>query len=321
MFFTKKQYNTYLNDSLHRENERRNWRFRNWYNITNKTAPLSASDVSGEPLTLKETSAELKVHYEHILKRTEGHDRIRGRGYGKWTRPWEAIPEIRNFRPAIGSGDFGIGIEVEHDFRNRLAAEAVARTIQHWRNVTLDCEGGPNGIEVTFPPMLYSKFSNKAPAMRYMALLAGPLNPYCRAHSANEMVGTHVNLSVPNNIRIDSRRMAQINLAIQYEMLPGEKERYFNRTPYGYLFGQTHGVEMKLFNSVESPETLRKYVEVAVAIMKLLVSQDPITRESAIAACEAGYAKAAKANKQVYVPYTAVRVTQRRNIYEYVQAA
>ncbi len=261
--------------------------------------------------TEDESKKILKGCLEDILSRGKGHYYIGQRGLQKWFRPWNIVPEIRDFRPTQ-NGDFGIGIEVEHDFQSAQDAEVVARKIQNWRNITMDCEGGPYGIEVTFPPTLYSKFNANSQAMRYMKLLAGPMAQHCRRHSPSDMVGTHVNVSVPRGVTIDHGRRSQVNNHISRSYMSEDQhigrplcERYFNRMPYGSINSAVHGMEMKLFNSVESPQILRKYVEVGIELARLIVySTEEVNRRSCVEAMERGYARACRLNKEVYVPLT-----------------
>lgn len=311
MFFNHKQLQAYLNSRL--AEDRRYYRSqyaRYLYGPGQSSYQLSIDRQRGE-FTEAEAKKLLKGCLEDILSRSKGNYYISQRGLGKWFRPWNVIPEIRDFRPTQ-AGDFGIGIEVEHDFRSAEDAEVVARKVKNWRNITMDCEGGEYGIEVTFPPTLYSKFNANSQAMRYMKLLAGPMAQHCRRHNPRDMVGTHVNVSVPRNVTIDHDRRNQVNHRIERRSLYEHDhigsslcERYFNRVPYGSIYDTVHGMEMKLFNSVESSQILRKYVEVGVELARLIVySTEEVNRRSCIEAMERGYARACRLNKEIYVPLT-----------------
>jgi hypothetical protein len=73
--------------------------------------------------------------------------------------------------------------------------------------------------------------------------------------------------------------------------------RYFGRAPYDYCFGQglnwTDGscrwVEFKLFNSQLEPARLQQYVDEAVSLVKLMMSDQDINAHTVHIALEEGY--------------------------------
>lgn len=57
--------------------------------------------------------------------------------------------------------------------------------------------------------------------------------------------------------------------------------KYFGRPrPYGTIFDQRKYFEFKLFNSTTSTKELKKYVAVAVELVKFMQGSEPITVES-----------------------------------------
>lgn len=211
----------------------------------------------------------------------------------KFLRPWTVVPHLANFE--VPDGDFGVGIEVEYGFRTEEDFRFIADKIKDWKYITLDKEGGRIPLEVTFPPTLYSKWGHNSQAMRYLYLLK---KEEARTEHRGHNVGTHVNISAGGHpISSYSGRCGYMSAELQ-RMGSELHQRYFNRTPYGYLFPQVHGVEYKLFNSEPDPKQLIKYVEVAIAIHRLLIARDvPITQTSVRLACETGYLLSCKKNR------------------------
>lgn len=256
--------------------------------------------------TLEECRTILRVAKSVLVSRHQG---AIGDAYlTKWLRPWEVVPELKNFQAP--EGDYSVGIEVEYGFRTQADASIIAKTIKNWRYIAMDSEGGDNGIEVTFAPMLYSKFGPDSQACRYLKLLADNqlrLHP----HSTTSIVGTHVNLSYSSycgrRLGNFEERMCTINAYCDtrnsydwnsYRVLGetpltlDEQLKYFGRVPYGGLNTQDTHVEFKLFNSVTDWKKLRKYVNVSVALLELIRSDTVINRAAVVAALEAGYNKA-----------------------------
>lgn len=215
---------------------------------------------------------------------------------GKIYRPWSIIPALRDFSPP--EGDFGVGVEIEYGFTSNETAKTAMYHLRNWKHVALDREGGTYGVEATFPPILYSKLSKRDKPFRYLDYLAANPEMLSRHYGA---VGTHINVSAAG--RIDSDRREEVNIILR-GLSRGQKQRYFNRNPYGYINARSENargngyVEMKLFNSTTCSITLRRYINIAVSLVKLMVSDDPITYDSVIAALEAGYSKRSGHPKQ-----------------------
>lgn len=208
---------------------------------------------------------------------------------GKIPRPWNIVPALRDFSPP--EGDFGIGIEVEYGFVSAAAAKEVMFHVRNWKHVALDREGGPHGVETTFPPILYSKLNKRDKPFRYLNYLSS--NPQLlHNHCPGAFVGTHINISAHIAIN-DDRRHAANDLIVH--LTEEQNTKYFGRRPYGYINSRSENpegngyVEMKLFNSTTCPVTLRRYIDIGVSLVKLIISDTPITNESVVAALEAGY--------------------------------
>lgn len=207
----------------------------------------------------------------------------------KIMRPWSIVPALRDFCPP--EGDFGIGVEIEYGFNSNYAAKGVMYHVRNWKHVALDREGGIHGVEATFPPILYSKLSKRDKPFRYLDFLAANhsiLSQHCG------QVGTHINVSAARRIN-DARRDAVNSILVRLSQ--SRKQKYFNRNPYGYINHRSENasgngyVEMKLFNSTTCSITLRRYINIAVSLVKLMTSDDTITTDSVVAALEAGYNK------------------------------
>lgn len=211
--------------------------------------------------------------------------------YGKWTRPWEVVPELRDFRPP--EGDYGVGIEIEMGFNSLADSQYIARKVKRWQYITLDYEGGDHPIEATFPPVKYSRFNKSSQSIRYLKLLkANKERVY--DHAPDRSVGTHVNVSVGSNPRLDGYRVQAINNVLRdMDYLP--RYRYFGRHPYGYgevrNFGESAFVEWKLFNSTIEPKRLQQYVDIAVELTALVAAEGIIDMDTVTAAAERGYKK------------------------------
>lgn len=232
------------------------------------------------PYSVKLTKSALKKAKECIASRD--HNNM----FYKWYRPWEVVPALQNW--SAPEGDYGVGIEVELGFVTPAAARQVANHVKNWKYITLDFEGGANPIEATFPPTKYSSFGNRSQAVRYLNYLSRHEDLVTR-HSNGRMVGTHVNVSKGGVSTYNNRRIDAINYVLQYSLSSELQVRYFGRRPYGYINNQGRYLEMKLFNSVTNPETLKRYVNIAVSLLRLITSDDAINAESVIVALDAGY--------------------------------
>ena len=201
---------------------------------------------------------------------------------GKWLRPWDVVPKLRNFRPP--QGEYGIGIEVEMGFNSRQDASYIADQIKDWKYIAVDREGGTHPIEATFPPVLLSKFNNSQ-AVRYLRLLKKN-EDRVYAHGGGCSVGTHVNVSSGTTPSFGWARVENTYNALE-EICHGRAGsgrdaefclKYFGRErPYGTVYSQGHYLEYKLFNSTTSTKQLKKYVAVAVALTKMMEGDEPIT--------------------------------------------
>lgn len=200
---------------------------------------------------------------------------------GKWLRPWDVVPKLRNFRPP--QGEYGIGIEVEMGLNSLQDASYIADQIKDWKYIAVDREGGTYPIEATFPPVLLSKFNNSQ-AVRYLRLLKKN-EDRVYAHGGVASVGTHVNVSSGTTPSFGWARVENMYDAL-YSICNGRGTvrdaefclKYFGRaSPYGTIYSQGHYLEYKLFNSTTSTKQLKKYVAVAVALTKMIEGDEPIT--------------------------------------------
>lgn len=248
-------------------------------------------------------SAVRRVHkkvHDAITRRdsyimVKGQRQLVGVHVGKWHRPWEVVRELREFQ--VPQSDYGVGIEIELGFSSHRAAQRVAEAVKRWKYVALDFEGGDYPIEATFAPTLYSKFNSKSQACRYLKLVEELGGVY--RHSPNAMVGTHVNVSAGGNRDIDAGRVSQLSrilfprpwdpIASGQTLTDEETNKYFGRRPYGGAYNHYNYIEYKLFNSTTDWRTLRRYVDIAVALTELVVSSRSITRQSVLEALELGY--------------------------------
>ena len=211
----------------------------------------------------------------------------------KWLRPWDVVPKLKNFWPE--ADDFGVGVEIEYGFRSEEDEQWIANKVQHWKYITLDYEGGEYPIEATFPPVAYSKLSSRSQAMRYCKLLTQE-SSRVEEHVPRDHVGTHINVSKGSSdmpmrsvaSRLEILRVTLLNLD------SAELYKYFGRDPYGYGYArETSGgrcfIEWKLFNSTTSAATLKRYINIAVALTDLVYSSRDLTRENVMIALEYGY--------------------------------
>lgn len=201
---------------------------------------------------------------------------------GKWLRPWDVVPKLRNFRPP--QGEYGIGIEVEMGFNSLQDASYIADQIKDWKYIAVDREGGTHPIEATFPPVLLSKFNNSQ-AVRYLRLLKKN-EDRVYAHGVAASVGTHVNVS-SGTTREFGWDWVEDMQSVLSEICHGHVNRgrdaefclkYFGRRcPYGTVYSRGNYLEYKLFNSTTSTKQLKKYVAVAVELTKMIEGDEPIT--------------------------------------------
>lgn len=276
MFFSAGHFQTYINNQL-RNNS---W---DYASSVRHDAGLTPRGFR-TPLTLAEARRILRVVKERIA--TQSHNRP-----GKWYRPWEVVPEIRDFKAP--EGDYGIGVEVEYDFVSRAAACQIAREIVNWKNVAIDTEGGYYGIEVTFSPFLYSKMTPERQVFRYLKLLKEN-EALTRQHGRDTYIsGTHVNVSLGGDRIHDWRRLDVINRVLDYELTRDQQTKYFGREPYGFGNDMDKYVEWKLFYSQPDWKVLRRNINIAVALTELSArdNRTPITYESVLETLETAYNK------------------------------
>jgi hypothetical protein len=207
---------------------------------------------------------------------------------GKWFRPWDIVPALRDY--TAPDGEFAVGVEIEMGFNSLEASRNIARTVQHWKHIALDYEGGNFPIEATFPPVLYSKYNGQSQPSRYLKLLALASSGVA-PHLPHSWVGTHINVSKGGS------RVPDYRNRLMYSHLEGlssaAKVKYFGRgSPYNYNINQNGKyIEFKMFNSTTDWKQLRRYVDVAVALADLLYSEQEITAARIREALEIGYNK------------------------------
>lgn len=210
----------------------------------------------------------------------------------KWLRPWDVVPKLKNFWPE--AADFGVGVEIEYGFCSKEDAQWMASKVQRWKYITLDYEGGQYPIEATFPPVAYSKLSSRAQAMRYCKLLTQESHR-TETHDPRDCVGTHVNVSKGSSVMAlgTLHNRASSMSAVLCDLAAPELHKYFGRIPYGYGYVREaiNGrffIEWKLFNSTSDAATLKRYINIAVALTDLMYSSQSITMESVMIALEYG---------------------------------
>ena len=131
--------------------------------------------------------------------------------------------------------------------------------------------------------------------MRYCKLLTQESSRVAE-HAPCAHVGTHINVSKGGSV------MSLANLAIRqtavdsflYRLDWSAACKYFGRIPYGYGYVREaiNGrflIEWKLFNSTNDAATLKRYINIAVALTDLMYSSQSITMESVMIALEYGY--------------------------------
>ena len=133
--------------------------------------------------------------------------------------------------------------------------------------------------------------------MRYCKLLTQESHR-TETHDPTDHVGTHVNVSKGSSVmslRNLSIRQSDMNACL-YNIDFTAACKYFGRSPYGYgyLREASNGrsfIEWKLFNSTSDAATLKRYINIAVALTDLMYSSQSITSESVMIALEYGYNK------------------------------
>lgn len=296
MFINAKQFQTYLNQGHYA-------RVRSYYRRALDSPEARARYYA--TLTLKESRELVTKIKQAIVNRDTTYivhsaNGIEGAtlGISKWVRPCEIVPELVNFCPP--EGDFGVGVEVEFGFTSLTAAQQVANHVKNWKYITLDYEGGDNPIEVTFPPVLYSKLNKKSQVNRYLDYLAAN-DELVYKHTPALFVGIHINVSCPRpvcHMRDTALQTVLIMLSGGYMGNLGSPEqqalckKYFGRNPYNLNVRQADGkyIEFKMFNSVTDRKVLKRYIDISVALMMLLDSNIDITRASVLHAITSGYA-------------------------------
>lgn len=209
----------------------------------------------------------------------------------KWTRPWDVVPAIKNFKPPVG--DYGIGVEVEMGFTSLENAQHIAKAISNWRHIAIDEEGGSYPLEVTFPPFLYSKLSAKSQPCRYLQLLKKNKRRVEKHDRDYDSVGIHVNVSKGGVSRYDNYRICEVNDILEERLSLRQWHKYFGREPYGYgnAYGKKDVIEWKMFNSVTDYKVLKRYINIAVALTDVVASDVRITKEVVMNALNLGYNK------------------------------
>lgn len=286
MFFSKKQFHDYINNSGNVDAYSRGT-YKRLY-LGGGSADAYGRSLPVHSLTYKEASIILRKVKKQLADRDLDNNQV---GLGKWFRPWHVVPALKNFRPP--AGDFGIGVEVELGFRSMQAVRDVAHHIKDWKHITLDREGGTYPLEVTFPPTLYSKLGKRSQVMRYLAYL-NTVSDTIMPHTAGNLVGTHVNVSVGGvtDFYPYAMRMSAISNIISRYLTIDQQIKYFGRRPYGCLFNRGSHIEMKLFNSQLDPKRLQQYIDIAVSLAKLLVNNGvEVTLDSVVATLEEGFNK------------------------------
>ena len=249
-------------------------------------------DDTGVPPTFKNVRGYVKACKAAIVERDYYADFGDRPHVGKWWRPWDVVPKLRNFQAP--EGDYGIGVEVEMGFRNVAGSRHIANLIKNWRYIAVDIEGGDYPIEATFPPVLYSKLSSKTQVFRYLKLLRDNID-CVHPHRQDDFVGTHINVSKGGVSRYDRGRVdTMYYLLVGLRGSDARREdcyKYFGRFPYGGVYDRGGYLEFKLFNSTTDSKALKRYINVAVALTDLIDSDTTIDEDSVFAACEAGYNK------------------------------
>lgn len=261
----------------------------------------AASNITDHNLTMNACRKYVKLCKEAIVRR-DANAYISENVYcvyvGKWLRPWDIVPALRNWQAP--EGDYGIGVEVEMGFRSLAASRTIADKIKNWKHIAVDTEGGDYPIEATFPPFLYSKMNSKRQPFRYLKLLRDNIGLVQR-HAPGAVIGTHINVSKGGVNSYNYNRIEDMNCVLEtlvgarWDNTPPQRAlatKYFGRNPYGFAnCNSGKYLEYKLFNSTTDGKALRRYINIAVSLTELITSTREINEESVIAALEAGYTK------------------------------
>lgn len=312
MYFTHMQWLPYINgggtvDSYDRAHERRyialaleladtpipgyptgfaEWqrRFRINWNIEAPEAP---------PFTAEQ--AEFALANIELAIRNREWDKFKHLCLSKWTRPWEVVPELKQFKAP--KGDYGVGIEIEMGFNSDKDATFFCEYMKDWKNVTFDREGGKYPIETTFPPTIYSEINSRYLPFRYLRYLTKNKDRVYK-HDETAAVGTHINVSKGGITNYNPNgRLTDLNNCLKNIIKNNDLNiKYFGRRPYGLAFNQGKWVEFKLFNSQLSDKRLRQYIDIAVSLIDLVVGKTdtPMTLQNVHIALEEGFCKSLK---------------------------
>lgn len=220
---------------------------------------------------------EVKVALKDIKRRITERDRVSSNVLFKFYRPWHVVPALKNFQAPVG--DYAIGVEVEKGFVSLEAVRKIANVIKNWRYITLDNEGGEYPLEVTFPPILLSKFGRKSQVSRYLDLLSKNsellssegLDEETGEYGESIKIGCHINVSKGGFTCYDRNVVRDMYDIIQDGLTYSENEKYFNRQPYCTIMNnQGHYLEFKMFNTTNSYEDLKRYINISVALTDLI---------------------------------------------------
>lgn len=212
-------------------------------------------------------------------------DHIRVAGYfnSKNLRPWEIDKQLY---ANLDRSQPWWGFEFETGYRSSQArARVVAHTWDTWDNMCFDAEGEGNAaVEITFAPQEMGKYlDNTASAVQFMQYLTD--NSHLTLRTEEEMIGTHINLSVPGmtpkNVTPLTHGM-QMSLAAIPQVIEGvgnTRLAMFGRSNlYNGFFGHTSDeaawMEGKLFRTTYNMDEFRRYMDVCkaftIALTKLV---------------------------------------------------
>lgn len=257
MYFSAQQFQAYINSSNHESNR---YNLRYYY--------LESGPQNYDPLSLDEARRILR----EVKTRIANRDTICG-NLTKFFRPWNVVPELKNFKAPVG--DYAIGVEVEKGFVNREAVVKIANVIKDWKYICLDEEGGRYPLEVTFPPVLLSKFGRKSQVSRYLKLLSDNAELIDGTNEDDDgdeiKIGCHINVSKGGVSNYSYDFCNSVYNLIKYDMSVQDQLKYFNRTPYTtILLNQGHYLEFKMFDTTQDYKTLKRYINIAVALTDLI---------------------------------------------------
>lgn len=246
---------------------------------------LEEFDGKDLPVSLNRIKKYVRACKKAIVAREEFAEAFGDVEVFKWWRPWEVVPSLKEFKAP--DGEYAVGIEVEACFIDR--GQAVAKKVQHWKNIAIDFEGNSEMMEVTFPPTLYSKMSSKQQHFRYLNLLRKEAT-WKDHKDEDEFVGIHVNVSKGGKT-VYYYRVERLSYILR-DLTHSENLKYFGREPYSYAnnYGGNY-VEFKLFNSTTDAKVLRRYIHIAVALADIIYGEQEITAELVRTALSTAYNK------------------------------